>query len=557
MEPGPVWSRRIADELWSGVVTPLTFSLLAEQMAEHMARRRLESAGLTELASRPVFRLVRGHVYVNASLVAEVMGEIPAMLVSEGLLELLPEELRDDVRGKGRSLLSTRTASIILYLTWQERAWMPWSRADLFRDAASRVAPDLERLVPGPDASGEALAAAIVQVQERLGAYLEVVSWGMIYAYVFFHLASQLLERWLPADAATTTTMADLTLGLDDVVTFAIHEELVRCAALARDDHALRDAMARDPGGVAARACAGELGVFGGRLRDLVARHGHRLVGRDLSYPSWRERPEVVVEMVRKLLEAGPLEPAGRRAERRDRLLERVATQLASGLGGTARRLAFERCLAWCREYYALRENMRYHADLFLAALRALALRASDRLVAAGMLGARDDVFYLEGDELAGALRGLLPPAEVAARAATRRAAYERDAGAAVPETLHGDAALDEPVPEPAPRHSLSGLGVSPGRAVGRARVVHSVEDLQALRAGEVIIAASTDPSWTSLLALGSALVLEMGGLLSHGAIVARELGIPAVVNVAQATRLLATGDEVEVDGRAGTVVLA
>ena len=69
-----------------------------------------------------------------------------------------------------------------------------------------------------------------------------------------------------------------------------------------------------------------------------------------------------------------------------------------------------------------------------------------------------------------------------------------------------------------------------------------------------MIVAAATDPSWTSLLAVGGAIVLEMGGLLSHGAIVARELGIPAVVNVAHATRLLATGDRIVVDGRAGTV---
>jgi pyruvate,water dikinase len=98
---------------------------------------------------------------------------------------------------------------------------------------------------------------------------------------------------------------------------------------------------------------------------------------------------------------------------------------------------------------------------------------------------------------------------------------------------------------------------VSPGRAVGRARVVHSVDDLKDVRAGEVIVAAATDPSWTSLLAVGGALVLEMGGLLSHGAIVARELGIPAVVNVAQATRVLVTGDRVVVDGHAGTVARA
>jgi pyruvate,water dikinase len=84
--------------------------------------------------------------------------------------------------------------------------------------------------------------------------------------------------------------------------------------------------------------------------------------------------------------------------------------------------------------------------------------------------------------------------------------------------------------------------------------VVRTVDELQALRAGEVIVAPMTDPSWTSLLALGGALVLEIGGLLSHGAIVARELGIPAVVDVTSATALLATGDLLAVDGSAGTV---
>jgi pyruvate,water dikinase len=282
-------------------------------------------------------------------------------------------------------------------------------------------------------------------------------------------------------------------------------------------------------------------------------------VGRDLSHPSWRERPAVVVEMLRKLLEVGSPERASGGGERQARLAERVGAQVAAGFGGTVRRLAFERCLAWCREYYALRENMRYHADLFLTALRDLALRAGDALVAAGALDARDDVFYLQADELQAALVDRARASGLAERAAERRTAYARDAGLAVPDTLRGAGSVVEPElePEAAARHALSGLGVSPGRAVGRARVVHSVQDLQSLRAGEVIVAASTDPSWTSLLALGGALVLEMGGLLSHGAIVARELGIPAVVNVAQATRLLATGDEVIVDGRAGTVALA
>jgi pyruvate,water dikinase len=103
---------------------------------------------------------------------------------------------------------------------------------------------------------------------------------------------------------------------------------------------------------------------------------------------------------------------------------------------------------------------------------------------------------------------------------------------------------------------ALLGVGVSPGRAVGDARIVRELRDLEAVRRGEVIVAAATDPSWTSLLSLGGALVLEVGGMLSHGAIVARALGIPAVAEVARATSLLRTGDRVTVDGGSGRIAV-
>ena len=82
------------------------------------------------------------------------------------------------------------------------------------------------------------------------------------------------------------------------------------------------------------------------------------------------------------------------------------------------------------------------------------------------------------------------------------------------------------------------------------------MRDLESVREGDVIVARATDPSWTSSLSLGAAIVLEMGGLLSHGAIVARELGLPAVVDVARATQLIRSGDRIEVDGTTGEVAV-
>lgn len=557
-----IWSRRIADELWSGIVTPLTFSTLVEPMSEHMVRRRLASAGLAALAAEPVFRLSRGRVYVNASLVAAVMREIPAPFASEGLLELLPAELRASVRAGQRGILSPSLARIVLHLAVYERGWLPWARAAVFRDAASRAATDVEALSIPPGAGTAQIAVAFDELTGRLGRYLDAVSWGMIYAYVFFHLTAELLTRWAPERAGS---MPELTMGIDGIHTFAIHDELLASATVARDDTALREAVANDASEVAARCVRGDLGAFGARIRGILARHGHRLAGRDLAYPTWREQPAVVVEMVQKLLAAGARETAVARRARHREALRLTLEQIASGIGGSLRRLVFQRAFAWCEEYYVLRENMRYHADLFLAGLRHLSLAAGGHLAAAGVLARPDDVFYLELGELRDALQGRAP-ADLVGRAVARREQYELFAAAEPAESIGADEEVAASVPrvlaraQPEPDSAvtaLSGLGVSPGRAVGRARVVQSVDDLKALEAGEVIVAAATDPSWTSLLALGGALVLEMGGLLSHGAIVARELGIPAVVDVAQATRLLVTGDRVVVDGQAGTVARA
>jgi phosphohistidine swiveling domain-containing protein len=552
VEANVVWSRRIADELWSGAVTPLTFSLLAEEMAEHMVRRRLANAGLARAGDEPVLRLVRGHVYVNASMVADVMCEVPALFLSEGLLALLPEALRESVRQRRRSLLAPQTLGTILRLTRFESAWLPWLRGAAFRDEAVRVARTLARYSVPADASLPELKREMESVRGQLAQYLEIVSWGMIYAYVFFHLTSHLLARWAPEEA---DAMSDLTAGLEGIQTFEAHDELVECARLAAADPTLRQAvLGSDPGTIALACARREMGTFGDRVLSLLVHHGHRLVARDLCYPTWRERPAIVIEMVQQLLADGAPFARESRAARRSARSRRLATRIGRGVGGSLKQELFSRCLAWCQEYYAVRENMRYYADAFLAALRALALSAGDRLARAGALEQPDDVFYLTYDEIMRseetASRG-----NALARASERRAEYAGYRTSPPPEVLHGDV-IETASPTRLRPRPLHGVGASPGLASGLARVIRTVDDLHALRRGEVMVAAATDPSWTSLVGLGKALVLEFGGLLSHGAIVARELGIPAVVDVPSATTLLATGDRLTVDGGAGVVAI-
>jgi len=102
----------------------------------------------------------------------------------------------------------------------------------------------------------------------------------------------------------------------------------------------------------------------------------------------------------------------------------------------------------------------------------------------------------------------------------------------------------------------LRGLAASPGSYVGWARVLHTPVDGAGLEPGEVLVAPATSPGWAPLLLAAGALVTEIGGTLSHGAIIAREYGLPAVLNVAQATRRIRTGQLIRVDGSRGTVQL-
>jgi phosphohistidine swiveling domain-containing protein len=155
---------------------------------------------------------------------------------------------------------------------------------------------------------------------------------------------------------------------------------------------------------------------------------------------------------------------------------------------------------------------------------------------------------FLRVEELEAALAGALAPEEL--RATAERRARELPATDPA-EFLEGDAAL--PVFEESATR-LQGLGVSPGLARGRARVLRRPEEGHLLREGEILVVPSSDPGWTPLLYRAGGLVLELGSQLGHGSIVARELRLPAIANIPHATHRLRDGEELSLDGRSGVL---
>src|SRR5688572_24768785 len=163
-----------------------------------------------------------------------------------------------------------------------------------------------------------------------------------------------------------------------------------------------------------------------------------------------------------------------------------------------------------------------------------------------GVVADADDVFFLTLPEL---VRLAKRNEDVRDRIARRRATFTQYRDVRPPLVV-----TSEGIPEPPATEALRGDPASPGVARGRARVVLDPARDGRLEAGEILVAPFTDPGWTPLFLRAAAVVTEVGGMLSHGAVVAREFGLPAVVNVTDATSLLRTGEMIEVDGTTGVV---
>jgi pyruvate,water dikinase len=206
-----------------------------------------------------------------------------------------------------------------------------------------------------------------------------------------------------------------------------------------------------------------------------------------------------------------------------------------------------------------LREAPKHHGLLLFERVRTIVLEIGARLAALRVLASRDDVFFLDWQELEAAFSGRGDWSAWRELVERRRTELARFSAEPAQEILRSDGV---PVPEPDVRPGptgervLRGTGIATGRVTGRTRVLRT-PDPQALAPGEVLVVRHADPGWTPLFSRAAGLVMEVGGVMCHAAVVAREMGLPAVFGVRDATQLLADGSLVTVDGDEGTVTPA
>ena len=399
------------------------------------------------------------------------------------------------------------------------------------------------------------LYEALAELHRTMDILYAVTALGALPVLAFF------MERWfrdmetppLPKLLAGIQGMDSAQAGLDlwKLATEANRRAAVRDAILAAETwQDVRDSIEESEAGVS----------FLAAYDEFMALHGHHCRGElELANPRWAETPDYILGQLRAYLKGtGRTDPA----QHYQQLIERrrqLKIECERHLRNPLKRRLFRYLLRSAQDGCVLRENFKSTTVRLITAMRRVLLDLGRRFHDQGLLERPGDIFLLRIEELGPIAAGDIPR-DLHPTIESRRAEYEENLSLHPLAFVFGK--FDRNTPTPTPGNfdrdatTLTGMAVSPGCATGKARVILRADADQQVHAGEILVAPFTDPGWTPYFIPAAAIVMDQGGQLSHGSIIAREYGIPAIVNIPHATEIIKTGQTITVDAERGIVTI-
>ncbi|MFA6563145.1 MAG: PEP/pyruvate-binding domain-containing protein [Verrucomicrobiia bacterium] len=568
-----LWDNSNIAESYSGVTTPLTFSF-ARRAYEEVYRQFCRLMGVPAAAVaahdntfRNMLGLIRGRVYYNLLNWYRMLALLPGFRVNRrfmeqmmGVKEGLPGSIvtsleratwRDRLADSAH--LALTVAGLII-----NHARLPALIRRFYRrldDALAPPRPALEDMRP------DELAAYYRGLEHQLLTRWDAPIVNDFFAMIHYGLLRRLAETWCGDPAGSLQN--ELLCGEGGIVSAEPPQRIREMARLAAADVAWVEALRNGPLPAIQTAMASRP-EFRAAYEAYLAKFGDRCLDElKLESPTLHDDPLLLLrsvgELAQRFRERPDALPSTVESELRRRAEERWRMALARQ---PLRRALFRWVLRQARSRVRDRENLRFERTRLFGRVRRVFLEVGRRFHTMELIESPRDIFYIELDELLGFIEGTATTTDLRALVALRKAEFERHRQAAPPadrfETRgvvhHGQLFL--PVMQTVAATDATerrGIGCCPGIVRGPVRVVRDPRNAL-LRPGEILVAERTDPGWVMLFPAAAALLVERGSLLSHSAIVAREMNIPAVVSIAGLTRWLRDGDIVEMNGSTGAV---
>ncbi len=560
-----VWDNSNIAESYGGVTTPLTFSFarrIYESVYREFCRLMSVPAARIERADAvfpQMLGLIRGHTYYNLASWYRVLALLPGFQLNRafmeqmmGVKEPLPDALVEQIVAESKTSRAADTLALLRTCGGLVRRLLGLKRqvVSFQKRLDHALAP---HPVPLEEMSGEELVAHYRDLESRLLKRWDAPLVNDFFAMIFYGVLRTLCAKW--AGDRDGTLQNDLLAHTGGIISAEPPRRIVRMAKLAADLPGLPDLLADpakpEPEKLAALRRHQPLAA---EFRRYLDDFGDRCLEElKLESPTVRDDASTLLSSIGALALRGNLPDE-----------TETPPAPAPAIPNPLKRLLFHKILAQTRERVRCRENLRFERTRLFGRVRAILRELGKRLHADNRLDSPEDVFQLELGEILAlwdATGTLADPASIAALRRRDFDAYRNEEPPPDRFETHG----------PIHRHTrfeetrksdptdttgdIKGTGACPGKVTGRVRVVLDPRNAR-LEPGEILVALQTDPGWVVLFPAAAGLLVERGSLLSHSAIVSRELRLPCIVSLPRITTRLKTGDLVEMDGSTGAVRL-
>jgi pyruvate,water dikinase len=498
---------------------------------------------------------VRGHVYYHLVNWYRLLALFPGFKMNQGFMEQmmgvktpLPEAIVADIIGPKPGFWTQLIDGLDFARTL---AGLIWHQVRLPATMRAFYARLDEALTEDIDTLGlDGLVRAYRKLEDRLLSRWDAPLINDFLCMIAFGLSRQQMEKH--GGEAGLRYHADVMIGQGDIISAEPARLMRKMAGLIAGDAAAIDAFIEADDDVVAVTRA-RLPKLDAELTTYLARFSDRCLQElKLESPTLRDDASSLYRAIGHMARSGPAS-----AETREALPE-----LATIIGRNPLRLWFvTRLLDWARRGVRQRENLRFERTRVFGRVRQIFLAIGRHLTRAGQLDAPEDIFMLEVEEVLGFIEGTSTTASLKSLVDLRRAEQQMFKAMPAPPSRFtsygavglGDITPDVAIAATATGDHLKGLGCCRGTVRGRVRVITEPKSAT-LEPGEIMVARFTDPGWITLFVNAAGILVERGSLLSHSAIVAREMNIPAIVALDGVMDWLTTGDLVEMDGAAGIV---
>ncbi|MBN1930690.1 MAG: hypothetical protein JW786_03680 [Desulfobacterales bacterium] len=550
-----IFSRAIVEDLWSDKMSNVTSSIVFDELGDlYTFKTILKKLKLNKIAQLQSIRVIDGYGYLNSDVLAMLLEYIPKCLRSREITNVFPPAIRPGLLKTPFRLKKLMKLFIRSPFLLNDPAILPFLTVPLLRRHLKKIENQTKKVSIHSYSKME-LENLKIELERllKLQGQLQVKNqWGYgnatVFLWMLHHFATKILgmsEEWFLSQ----------TKHLPANVTFESQERLKKiCKSL--DEQIIQEAFHVNDSKTTWKILKTKFRnhVTTQLIDDFLDKYKYRSFNRDFIHPRWDEQPEVIIEMITLLFQKdniksvensnGTLKATVFSLLREKRILNLISAPFL---------FIF---IHLTKSFLSLREDLRFGLDKVFYRMRRLLSAMAEKPEFEKLKAIKNGIFFLELNELRSILtREKILDDDMFLIIKKRMEKFYSDRNQSPPYYLSIE---NNVIKNLSTRlndlSNIQGIPASPGIVEGKARIIKNSDEFCNLKQGEILIAHNTDPGWTPLFVTASGVIVEMGGILNHCAIVAREYGIPAVVGINDITKKINDGQLIRVDGGTGVV---